>query len=128
MKSESKIFTDIEILLHVPTSTYFYIIYYNTKLNYSFIVYMYLKFCILHFYLIEAKTLDLLSVFWKIARINCLTCGAVNSCANGPFPFPHLSSICFSDESSNLISSKNFVHLRTCCWICWSYKVKMLID
>lgn len=84
------------------------------QFNYSIIRYS-LYIFYLHFYLIEAKRLDLLSVFWNIARINCLTCGAVNSCANGPFPFPHLISISFSDAPSNLINSKNFPHLRTCC-------------
>lgn len=43
------------------------------QFNYLFVIYIYLKFFTLHFYFIEAKRLDLLSVFWNIARINCLT-------------------------------------------------------
>jgi len=35
MKSRNKILTEIEILHHISTSTYFYITYYNIKLKYS---------------------------------------------------------------------------------------------
>ena len=67
----------------------------------------------LHFYFILARIADLLSVFWNRARISCLSSSGVNSCASGPLPSAHLSSMSLRLAPRIRTSSLNFCHRFT---------------
>jgi hypothetical protein len=68
------------------------------------------------YYFILARIADLLSVFWNRARISCLTSSGVNSCASGPLPSHHLSSMSLRLDPKIRNNSLNFCHRFTNWW------------
>ena len=60
-----------------------------------------------------ARTAERRSVFWNSARTSCLTSAPLNSCARGPLPSAHLSTMSVSPAFSTSINSLYLSHLAT---------------